>query len=447
VLERVAKRKPTGVDGILHQLVGQKSGASVLMDPIAGPALLRALPGLVDTKQLMAAGLDGRVAKAMLSDRALRPLAATWTDLVRPVRVWEVISTLAGMVTPVWPDKAGVQVRGTHHHPAARWSLRLPRIGSSAHAVAAVRLAPLIDQAMVHHPRARETVQACWAALLDVFPGAVSTLTGDMGLVAFSDPERAVHFAETVHSEFPGSDGILGQGEDGDQIAVSPDLRVGVGLAWGRVDGGTDGASTWLEGPAVGTAMALTGQGRPTLRVNDPLSIRSVIGQSDGLRSDGIVADRSLLDALLRTLRHPVHTHGSSDEVAGIAEDFRFYPVPYWWDDGSRVWVWLELGGRLSDGPAELTVISRAMFKDIHSRDRELEHSDLAPPPAISLTSEAPSKSGPDPSTPAAPAAPAAPAKDWSPFDALGRGSLRSAGTTDPWAQIDDGPQLEIDDD
>jgi hypothetical protein len=279
---------------------------------------------------------------------------------------------------------------------------------------------------------------------MGAYPGAVSTLAGDMGLAAFSDPERAVHFAEMVHCEIPGSDGILTQGDGGVQVAVPPDLRVGVGLAWGRVDGGTDGVTTWLEGPAVGTAMALMGQAGPTLRVNDPLSIRSAVGQADGLKSDGIVADRSLLDALLRTLRHPAHTHGSKEEVAGIAEDFRCYPVPYWWDDGSRVWIWLELGLRLSEGPAELTVVSRSMFKDIHNRDRELEHSDIAPPPGISFTSEAPSRSAPEP---AAPAAPADPAKDWSPFDALGRGSLRSAGTTDPWAQIDDGPQLEIDDD
>jgi len=122
--------------------------------------------------------------------------------------------------------------------------------------------------------------------------------------------------------------------------------------------------------------------------------------------------------------------------VAGICEDFRFYPVPYWWQANGEVRVWLELGGRLGGGPCELATMNRVMFRDIHQRDQDLEKSDLREP--------APSEGKPEE------VVQAAPEQDpgWDPFRALSRVELepRDMDTEDPWAQLEDRPQLEIDD-
>ena len=439
VTRSVQKRQASAVETMLSQLVPDGDSMVALMDPVAGPALIRGLPDLVDARELRGIGLDARTAKAMLSDVALRPLAAAWKDLVQPIRVWEVVSQLADLIVPIWTTAGGVQVRGVDHVPAARWSLRLPRSSHADHAAVAVRLAPLIASGQANEPRARAIVQACWDQVLGQYPGAVGTITGDLGLAAFASPARAIQFASSIHASLPGAQGIVSHPEVDGSMAVSPDLRVGVGLAWGRVDGGTDGAGVWLEGPAIGAAIALTGQGAPSLRRNDPLHIRSVTGQEDGLRSDGITADAAFVQESLRTLTHPVHVNGTSDEVAGISQDFRFYPVPYWWEEDNRVWMWLELGGRLADGPAELAVLNRVMFRDIHSRDSALERSDIGEP------AERPSTQQPGQKQVAEPLGSDVP--DWNPFDALSRTDTAIPGAEDPWAQLGEQPEVVIDDD
>jgi hypothetical protein len=79
-----------------------------------------------------------------------------------------------------------------------------------------------------------------------------------------------------------------------------------------------------------------------------------------------------------------------------------------------------------------LIVFSRVMFRDIHSRDRDLERSDIQEPP--SETEQA------SPSVEVAPAD----KPGWSPFDAIGRAS--GVANADPWAQLDGEPDVEFDD-
>jgi len=434
IRERLAKHKSTPVDGVLHQLVGQGNATQAMLDPVAGAALIRCLPVLVGLQDLRSSGLDARVARGLLSEHALRPLAAAWTDLVGPVQIWSVLSALASLVTPIWPEAGGWQVRGRHHQPAASWSLRLPRTEASEHAVVAVRMSEILDAIRHHGPLARRMVQEQLRQVIQDFPGAEWAWVGDTGVVVFAGPERAVVFAERVHKAIPGPDGILSADDAGTPVAVSPDLRAGVGMAWGPVDGGTDGECTWLDGQAVGTAMALTGRGAPTLRADDPLNIRSAVGQPDGLRSHGIVADASLIEALQAAMSHPRHLQGTDEEVAGVGEDFLFYPVPYWWDDGSRVWVWLELGRRVRGGPAELAVFDRVMFRDIHSRDRALDRSDIQAEPERPAAEDAPGTAQP------------AAGGGWTSFDLKDRVESDPAHSEDPWASLESGPVVEIDD-
>jgi len=433
IRSRVAKRKGSPLDNLLHHLTASSSAAAVLMDPVTGPAVVRSLSSLVGVKDLQEAGLDARVSKAMLADSALRPMASAWGELVGPVRAWGLISALASLVEPIWSEPNGWQVQGVHRPPAAKWSLRLPRSQVVEHSVVAVRFVELVAAAQIHGQGARPALKACWAKMVAKHPGVVDAWVADTAVAVFADPAEAVRFSESVHSELPGAEGIIRDPSTGAEFAVAPDMRVGVGLAWGRVDGGTDGALTWLNGPAVGEAVALAGRGSPSLRANDPLSIRRVAGQPDGLHSDGIVASGPFIACLQSCIAHPIHLFGSSEEVGGIADDFRFYPVPYWWEDGSRVWMWLELNGRGSAGPAELAVFNRVMFRDIHSRDLALERSDISAE-SVSGAGKMPVSDEPD----------VGPA--WNPFDALDRSESRDAGTTDPWAQLDAGPEVEIDD-
>jgi hypothetical protein len=121
--------------------------------------------------------------------------------------------------------------------------------------------------------------------------------------------------------------------------------------------------------------------------------------------------------------------------VAGISEDFRFYPVPYWWEEDGSVWMWVELGSRLSGGPCELAVLNRVMFRDIHSRDAGLERSDIsesAPPPELA-------GAGQDESIGAS--------LGWGGFEAVDREPRQPTQAADPWARMAETPEVEIDDD
>lgn len=430
VSDRVRTRSASSLDSVLSQLIGPGGAPAALMDPIVGPALIRALPELVQPADLRSAGLEPRVAKAMLSERALRPLSAAWVDLVTPLRTWGVLSTVVSWVTPIWSTGSGVEVKDREHPPSARWSLRLPRIGTRPHAVVAVRLSGLIEAAEVEC--AREGMATIWRTLVEAEADAVGMMVHDTGIAVFTCPERAAHFAHSAHQKLPGNLGIMTHPISGEELAVPPDMRVGIGLAWGEVDGGTDGAGVWFEGRAVAAAVALMGQARPSLRTQDPLGIRAAVGQPDGLRSDGIVAESSFIEALKERLEPALHRRGSTDMVGGVGEDFRFYPVPYWWEAAAEVWMWVQLESRGEAGAAELIVFSRVMFRDIHSRDRDLERSDIREPP--SEIDQAP------PSVGVAPAD----KPGWSPFDAIGRGGV--VANADPWAQLDGEPEVEFDD-
>jgi hypothetical protein len=181
----------------------------------------------------------------------------------------------------------------------------------------------------------------------------------------------ALRFAESIRDLIPGAEGILQDSVDAPPVVLGPGSRLPVGLDWGRVDDGTDGASVWLNGPAVSAAIHLTGVGPPESIQHDPLQIRSVSAEHDGLYSNGITATSRFVAASTQMGASGVHRFGDGSLVADASEDFRLYPVPMWWEDKGTVRMWIELGPVRSEGAAELLVVNRLMFRDIYRRDQE----------------------------------------------------------------------------
>ncbi len=442
VNQRIAGRKPRPVDRLLGTMRTPGDATSVLLDPMLGPGLLRCLGDLVDVKTLRGVGFDARMAKQLLNDQALRPLSGAWGDVVRPLRSWRVLSAVVDQIAPLWSGTEGDEEVTQPRSISARWSLRVPGgLGVRPHhAVVATRFADIISSSQSSPERTRAVLRRVWDAKLREVNDALWAWTADVGIAVFPSPSSALLFAESLRNSIPGAEGMLNDVVEGPPVVIHPGLRLAIGMDWGRVDGGTDGLTTWLEGPAVTGAMQLLGAGPPVESVNDPLGIRSVTTELTGLKSQGILASSNFVRSTERGITSSVHRHGDEVEVAGASTDFRLYPVPMWWESAGTVRMWVELGVRRCDGPAELVVMNRLMFRDIHRRDSEMD------PAPVSGDVEATGQYGCVDDDTDVIVQKGRGNDSWDPFLSGDRVVQKTRTLSDdPWGGMDSEPDLEID--
>jgi hypothetical protein len=441
VNQRLAGRKPRPVDRLIGAISVPGDSSSVLLDPELSPALIRCLADLIDARSLRSHGFDSRHAKRLLTDQALRPLSAAWGDVVGSLRTWTVLSAVVDRIAPLWSGMEGDEEVTEPIAISARWSLRVPSgLGlRQDHAIVAVRFADLVDITQPNPDRARAILRRVTASVVSGFPDGLWTWMGDYGLAAFPTAGTAIRFGEAIRSTIPGPEGILEDTVNGSPLVVRPGLQLSIGMDWGRVDGGTDGATTWLEGPAVSGAIELTGGGAPTMSMHDPLEIRSATSEHAGLRSQGVIATPSFVAAIERGLSSEVHRFGEDTEAAGVSVDFRLYPVSSWWERDGTVRMWVEMGDRRRGGPAELICLNRLMFRDIHRRDQgatglaplvesepepQLDFVDDETDVSISSSKEAP---------------------EWDPFLSGDRPVKRKRSVDDLWTSLSEEPDVEVD--
>ncbi len=104
--------------------------------------------------------------------------------------------------------------------------------------------------------RAQALIGAAWHQLVADAPDALHQRVGCLGLSTFTSGLDAVAFAERSTRTLSGPR-FLDAGEAAPAFEVGPDVRVSAGIAWGRIQGGTDGRSVALDGRVVGRALAL----------------------------------------------------------------------------------------------------------------------------------------------------------------------------------------------
>ncbi len=346
--------------------------------PFAGPAMVGLAP-LLAGKQLGTVGLSRDAAKAYGNQRSARALASVWRQFTMAMCKWDVLSRMVDLVVPIRIEGGRAHTPRGRLPVDARWSLLVPRPASqsSLAAVAAVRLSDVLDSVTValggRHWARWSVIQAFHVACRDA-GGSVRQVLGDAALVAFPAPEHALAFAGKIRTAL-GPGAMLAVDADGLEVKVPASAALGIGLALGAVDGGTDGESSSLGGRASVEALMLAGNGRADSVAHDPLSSRAAGWGQDGLHNHGVVASDTFVRSVVDRARKrgvPLHVRGESGQCGGVSDDFESYAVRAWWQDGKDVVAALLLGGphTAHAGASELRRMSADELVAWRSADR-----------------------------------------------------------------------------
>ena len=368
---RRKKAKPGPMDFQLTEHLGDlREPGRILHRRDLGPLLLAGLPDLVTARDLKAAGVPSDVANQMLSRPGSLALAAAWRDLLTPLLAWDVASALVDRIVPLVETAEGDlrSASGTLRDPE-RLRLLVPRRASEA-VVVASNLASL-GRGLGSTSEAAHA----WTRLCAHQKVPAHTVFADHGLAVFHTDSAAFAFTQKVRELLSGPrSATLASGE---RRVLDLTHVVSLGVARGTVEGGSDGARTWLAGPAVSQALSLCGS--PTARPNDPtdrLSQRRAGPSGAGFANGGLVLSGSALHALIGTLRRgraALHVQGDGTSVAGISADFQQYPVTAWWSHEGKVAVAISLVDPPDETTAaEVQVLDREDFDGFHRADQEL---------------------------------------------------------------------------
>ncbi len=384
--ERRRKGKAEGVDiALAAVLPGGDDAMRVLLHPAAGRLLLGSLGTLTTARDLKKAGIDGGVARDLVKPNSYRALAAGWADLAGPLRAWDLHASLVDRVVPLRKRDGRWSGPGGSVSGGARWDLLVPGAGAAdtARAAVAVRLSA-VRGAVSEAARGFDpsgAVRRAWMDLTSETRADVSDLTADHGVAAFATPSEAVRFALRARRALSGPREVLAG--PGDARLMVPDgVQVAVGIGWGPIRGGTDGEAAALSGPAVADALAMSGAGSIEGSQHDPLAVRRAAPGRLGLHSDGLLVAPEVSAAFLQALRderESVHLAGEGTKVAGLARDFRRYPVRGWWDAGrDGVVVFIALGDE-PNAAVELRTMDADELAAFHQGDAALAERDRSP--------------------------------------------------------------------
>ncbi len=379
------------------------------LHPTAGPALIAALPTLGDARSLQKAGIEKRFAKGLTAVRGARALAAAWRTLCDALGTWDVLSSLVHRVVPL-REHEGRMVGPSGALPAdARWPLLLPRPNAAAtiQAVVAVRLTEVRESllgSLVTRPWSLANVPRAFDQVARANGASVRQIIGDHAVCTFPAPELALRFSLLVRKAI-GPDSGLVLGDDDTTIAIPPTSALGIGLALGVVEGGTDGERSDLSGRGVAEAMALAGNGRAARLHDDGVGVRTAGWGAGGLQNEGIVASEAFVRTVLdRTRRRnrPVHVRGEGGMCGGVGDDFALAPVSGWWEAGDDlIAAALLIDAETGEGAAEVRVLTTGDFREWHASDKSSAALRRAPssrslPGTMGGAFDAPAPSGSD---------------------------------------------------
>lgn len=217
VMERRAAGKSTPEDAaiLLRHLTPARLAAGVdeaagqlLLDPDALAAILPGLARFTDAKALAAVGVDSARASRLLTPAGGVATASALAEVIEALREWDVLSQIVAAIAPA-PVRA----------------LAVPRGVQSRAAVVLVGLSRLRADA-----GGATTVEQGWRELRQRAEAGVTADYGYAGLAAFPDPVEALRFALAATRRLEGAP---------------------ISMAWGVIQGGTDGRRTTVSGPAV----------------------------------------------------------------------------------------------------------------------------------------------------------------------------------------------------
>ncbi len=360
--ERVDKQ-PLAIDLALISMLGTVTDPlTALLHPVRGPLLIGGLPELAPQKAYKKAGVGGAMLKGIRGRLGCRALASVWSDLLKRLLVWDLLSVVCARVR----DVPGKVLRDRFLQPR----LAAPSRGF----VAAVGLTPLRTHLATRSDWQTGVVTEAWAGICSDDAVALSAGVADHG-VAVLDSARAAALFAFAALKAMGGPRQLPLVPTREFAAIPPQVRPSVGLAVGPVTGGTDGERDLPAGPAVGEAIALSGSGPLDLDAGDSLDVRRAQVGASGLRSEGVVCSAAFFEALLKEVRDSsaglrVAGQGGAG-VGDFCADFECYPVRAYWGVPSEIVVAIAL----AEGAApavELRVMDVESLTDFHLADAEL---------------------------------------------------------------------------
>lgn len=364
---RQGARKERPADIIVERL-SQDTAGSPLFHPTAGPVLVRLLPLLIGGRSLKGRIPDYKRAARFLEPAAIRPVSGAWGDLVDHLATWDVLSAALGGIQLVSRVDAGWRMDQTPLKHGVHWSLRVPRADPKAHhAVVACRFGALLGQGGTQAD-IRGAIHSRWEELLP--SNCVHSWCADHGIAAFARTSDAIRFALEVNRVFVGADGMLPTQTD--PIALLPGQRMPVGVSVGPVVGGTDGATAWLDGPAVSEAIHLAGRESLARALHDPLWIRRASSGDWGLASNGVCCSRTAATDAWNAWGGDIHRYGDGSAVAGLSKDFSVVPVDGWAKHKDGAVLFISLGPNRGGPILEVLSIDENVLQDLHSRDSQL---------------------------------------------------------------------------
>ncbi len=248
------------------------------------------------------------------------------------------------------------------------WSMRVPRTHpQQEHVVVAVRMVELIESGGSGMD-VRDAVLDRWKQCQNEY--GIFDWIAEHGVAVFSCAARAIRFAIHVNKNLISSDGLL-PGPD-EPFALPPGLRPSVGIAMGMVEGGTDGESISIGGPALARAISRCGSGKTEHVIHDPLQIRRVSMGEMGIAGQGVACGRSALLAALNRWGEPIHRFGDESVVSGISRDFVTYPVDAWAPDAGGTILFISQGRVRGADIVEALWVDSHMLRELDVRDQGL---------------------------------------------------------------------------
>ena len=200
---------------------------ALALDPDVVALVMPSLARWIDAKELVAAGIDKTLAKQLMGADTGLAVASAMGELLSELRRWDVLSLACAAVRPV---------------EANARTLPSGRVQSIDATIVAAGLGRQRADGG-DGPGFPVEVARAWARVSAGFVGTLATDDLHAGYAVFDDPVQGLRFARALRSR-PGE-------------GLAP---AAIGIAHGKVMGGSDGAGLRIGGPAVEAARRLIAQ-------------------------------------------------------------------------------------------------------------------------------------------------------------------------------------------
>lgn len=250
------------VAGLRDLCRDRRDPLALAFDPQVAAWALHGLASLTDNKALAQSGVPKELISALLKGQGASALAASYVEVCRGLRAWDLLTTIAAHVVPLTAQGGGwTSTRGPLLGGGA-WAWLSPRGDGGARNAFVVALRAeraLHDAAVIGRESGSVAPVAAlhtrWAGLSSSVMrrgGVMSSGPGSIGrwVAAFLREDDATSFAEELQKVFQSPIRLSVHGL-GPELTLPKEAAVQVRIAEGLVIAGWDGQSSALTGPAV----------------------------------------------------------------------------------------------------------------------------------------------------------------------------------------------------